>query len=155
MILVEKIIETAIRPALRTSINEMALTVPQLQDCKIIGDWLAPEESFDNDETGMRVSFSAQPNSSEGYYPNVGFPKIRTVVVTVQCITNPNDDLDNTVANALYEAVRSVFEAATLPFTFATGVTFGGMLISGGGSDVVSDVGKVRQFDIQFMVTVG
>jgi hypothetical protein len=44
MVLVEYEIEKSVRSAIRTSIDAFTATAPELQDCIIVGDWLAPED---------------------------------------------------------------------------------------------------------------
>jgi hypothetical protein len=154
MVLLEKEIETALRTAIRTSINTFAETVSELQDAKIVGDWLAPEDGETNDYSGMRVELSAQPNSSDGYIPGSGFQPFRTCGLIVTCVSQPDSDDDNTICNALYEATRTVFETAPLLFTFPASIQFGGMLITSGGSLTVEGEGKIRQFNVEFKVNL-
>jgi hypothetical protein len=154
MVLLEKEIETALRTAIRTSINTFAETVSELQDAKIVGDWLAPEDGETNDYSGMRVELSAQPNSSDGYIPGSGFQPFRTCGLIVTCVSQPDSDTDNTICNALYEATRTVFETAPLLFTLPATIQFGGMLINNGGAAVIDDVGQIIGFTVEMNVSL-
>jgi hypothetical protein len=155
MIQLEKEIETGLRAAIRTSLNTYGATTPELVDAKIICFWLGDEDGGPADDaSGLRVMLMAHPSSSAGYIPNVGFEPLRSVQVDVMCVSQPDSDSDKRIMRALYEAVRSVFEAATPAFTFAAGITFGGMLITNGGATEFDDVGQVTSFTVDMKVSL-
>jgi hypothetical protein len=149
MILIEKEIEKAVRAAIRTSLNSYSATTPELEDTVVIGYWLPSEENGPTeDASGLRVMLMAHPSSSEGYAPGTGFDRIRKVELDVMCISQPDTDDDRHIMVALYEAVRSAFEAASPAFTFVTGLQLGGMLISNGGAAELDDVGQITSFTV-------
>lgn len=155
MIQLEKEIETGIRAAIRTSINTYAVATPELADCVLIGYWLGNEDGGSADDaSGLRVELKAHPSSSAGYIPGVGFEPIRSVNLDVMCVSQPDSDQDKRIMRALYEAVRVVFETAPVPFAFATGITFGGMLITNGGAADIDEVGQVVSFTVEMKISL-
>jgi hypothetical protein len=157
MIHVEPIIESALRIAMRRSIAAASQSVPELATAKVICFWLQAEDGFDNEAEGLRVMVNAQPNSSGGYNPSSGFQALRDCRVDIACISQPDSDKDRAIAAALYVAVRAVFEdhTTTAPqFVIGDGVSFGGMLIDGGGSGEIAGTGEVVSFSVTMKVSL-
>ena len=155
MILLEKEIESALRSAIRTSLNTHGAQTAALQTCVINTYWLADEDNGPApDANGLRVMLMAYPSSSAGYNQSYGFEPIRSVNVDVYCISQPDSDGDRTICAALYEAVREVFETAPLLFTLSAGINFGGMLITSGGAAEIADVGQVTSFTVEMKVSL-
>ena len=154
MILLEKEIESALRTAIRTSLNTYGAQTPALQTAIINCYWLADEDNGPApDAESLRVGIMASPSSSAGYIPSFGFEPIRNVSVDVFCVSQPDSDGDRAVCAALYEAVRVVFETPG-SFTLATGITFGGMLITNGGAAEIDNVGQVTSFTVEMKVSL-
>lgn len=155
MIRLEKEIESAVRTAIRTSLNAYAATTNELANCVIIGFWLGDEAGGPADDaSGLRVMLMAHPSSSAGYNPATGFEKIRNVNLDVMCVSQPDSDSDKRIMAALYEAVRVVFETAPTPFVFATGINFGGMLITNGGASEIDEVGQITSFTVEMKISL-
>jgi hypothetical protein len=155
MIQLEKEIETGLRTAIRTSLNTYGSSTPELVDAKIICFWLGDEDGGPADDASdLRVVLMAHPSSSAGYMPGVGFEPIRSISVDVMCVSQPDSDGDRRIMRALYEAVRVVFETAPVTFTFAAGITFGGMLITNGGAAEVDSVGQVTSFTVEMKISL-
>jgi len=76
------------------------------------------------------------------------------VTVDVACVSQPDSDRTRRVLRALWESVRVVFEAVPVRFSFAEGITFGGMMIPGGGAAEVEDVGQVVSFSVELKVSL-
>lgn len=154
MILIEQQIESALRTAIRASLQAASATVPELATARIIGFWLPPENDGDsNDAEGLRVELKAMPNGSAGWMSGVGFEPLRNVSVSVECYTQPDSDSGKATCNALYAAVRNVFEAPG-SFALPAGINFGGMLITGGGAAEFEDGGQVFGFTIEMKVSL-
>jgi hypothetical protein len=156
MILAEKLIETAIRAALRVSITAAAAATPELATCKIIGFWLDSEDgtAAGNDADGIHVYLCAHPNSAEGYMPGVGLEPLRKMSIDVYCVTQPDNDTDRNICGELYGAVRGVFEAATPAITWPTGISFGGILITNGGSAAIEGYGQITSFTAELNISI-
>ena len=155
--IIEYEIEKAIRPAIRTAIEAAALIHGGLDAVRIIGSWLPPEENTprgdSNDAEGIRVFLRAAHNSSPGWLTGTGLDARRTVQLDVMLVTQPESDATREKALALYEAVRTVFDT-TGKFTLPTGLTFGGLLITGGGSIDIEQFGQVVSFQVQMKVSI-
>ena len=155
MIQLEKEIETGLRTAIRASLNTYGNVTRALIDTTIVCFWLGDEEGGPADDaSGLRVMIQAKPNSSAGYMPGIGLEPIRSVTVDVMCISQPDSDEDRTIMRGLYEAVRVVFETVPVPFSFAAGITFGGLLIRDGGAAEIDEVGQVTSFTVEMKVSL-
>lgn len=155
MIQLEKEIETGLRTAIRASLQSYGAATPELIAAKIICFWLGDEDGGPADDaSGLRVMMMTHPSSSAGYMPGVGFEPIRSVQVDVMCVSQPDSDEDKRIMRALYEAVRVVFETAPVPFSFAAGITFGGMLITNGGAADIDDIGQVTSFTVEMKISL-
>lgn len=154
MILIEKEIESALRSAIRASLIQYGSATPELVDARIVCFWLGDEENGPSeDASGLRVMLVAQPNSSAGWMPSMGFEPIRSVNVNVMCVSQPDSDKDRKVCLALYEAVRSVFEAPS-GFTLPATINYGGTLITNGGAADIDDVGQVVSFTAELKIAL-
>ena len=154
MILIEKSIETALRTAIRASLNTYGASTAELIDIPILGYWLGAEDGGAADDAeGVRVELTAHPSSSEGWIAGVGPEPQRAVMLDVRCITQPDSDPDRAVCCALYEAVRNVFETPGL-FTLPPGLTFGGMQIKPGGAGAVEGEGWVVAWTVKMDVSL-
>lgn len=156
MIQLEKEIETGLRTAIRASLNTYGVATPELVDAKITTFWLGDEDGGDADDaSNLRVELMARPNSSNGWMGgSTGLEPMRTVTVDVMCVSMPDSDRDRRIIRALYEAVRVVFETSPVVFTFAVGITFGGMLIANGGAAEFDDGGQVAGFSVELKVSL-
>jgi hypothetical protein len=155
MILIEKLIETSLRTAIRASLQSYGATIPALVDAKINCFWLGDEEGGPaEDASDLRVMLMAKPNSAEGYQPGAGLMPQRSISVDVFCVSQPDSDEDRVICNGLYEAVRSVFDVATPAFVMPEGMTFSALMITGGGSAEIEDVGQVVSFTVDMKISV-
>jgi len=156
MIRLEKLLEASVRAAIRASINIATSEVPSLQDARIIGFWNDSESGTweGNDATGLRVMLTAHPSSADGYQPGIGLMPLRSVVIDVACVSQPDNDKDRVILCALYNAVRSTFEASTLSFTMPAGVSFGGILITNGGAGSFEGMGQAVTFSVDFRLAI-
>lgn len=156
MIELEYEIEKALRSAIRTSLSSAAAVTPALADARIIGSWL--EAETDNEEGqnvhGLCVMLFTSPNSSEGYNPNSGLDPIRSAVVTVSIVSQPDNDIDRKVKRAFYNAVRLVFETVPPMFSLPAGIEFGGVLINNTGSALIENLGDISTFDADMKVSL-
>jgi hypothetical protein len=154
MILIEQGIELSARTAIRAALDTAAAQTPALSDAHIVSYWNAPESGRTKDADGIGVGLVAQPNSAEGYNPTTGFSPQRAMQLDVLCVTQPDVDADCAILQAMYAAVRGVFEAAPCAIAMPAGVTFGGMLIQGGGSGELESGGQYIGFSVVFHVSI-
>ena len=156
MIKLEYQTEKALRAAMRVSISAAASAIPALADARIIGSWL--EAETDNEEGqnvhGLCVILTAHPNSSEGYNADSGLDPIRSIVVSVVLVSQPDNDIDKKIKRAFYNAVRSVFETVPPLFSYPAGIEFGGVLITNTGSAEIENLGEITAFDADMKISL-
>lgn len=156
MIQLEKEIETGLRTAIRASLNTYGVSVPELVNAKIICFWLGGEDGGDADDAeNLRVELQARPNSSAGWIGgSVGLEPIRSVIVEVLLICQPDSDKDRRILRTFYEAVRIVFETSPVTFSFAPGITFGGLTIKNPGASDFGNEGQLASFTVEMNVSL-
>jgi hypothetical protein len=155
MIELEKEIETGMRAAIRANLTTYAAQTPELADAKIVTFWLGDEEGGPTDDaSNLRVMLMAKPNGSNGYMPGVGLEPLRSISVDVMCVSQPDSDTDRRIMRAFYHAVREVFEKVPVMFSFASGITFGGLLIRDGGAAEIEELGQVTSYTVDMRVSL-
>lgn len=156
MIELEYELEKSLRAGIRKSLSEAAAVTPALAFARIIGSWLEAETDDEEGQNvhGLCVLLFTAPNTSEGYNPDSGLDPIRSSVVSVSIISQPDNDEDRKIKRAFYNAVRRVFETVPPMFSLPEGIEFGGVLIANAGSALIENLGDISTFDADMRVSL-
>lgn len=156
MIELEYTVESSLRTAIRASLMEQSKLTPALAGARILGFWLDAEDGTAEGQNafGLYVLLCTHPSTCEGYNPGYGPEPTRSIVVDVLITSQPDNDPKREIIRALYNAVRSVFETVPPSFVFPDGIQFGGVLLTGGGSAEIDNLGQVVSFTADMNVAL-